>query len=1437
MAASQPNNQAAPQRLNGFGAPEGAVDLNELYHSIIHNRTAFTTIRSQHREHPRNDELGYDFLTLIALICDIYQAYSGDLIVMQSFHPTSESFENRGGSCVVSRKAIATPTPSNIARGQTNNLEESIIVKRTRQGILEPQSSALRSFITELRVRAHLPLRLHPNIVDLKGVAWDFEDDGRKIPRPLLLEELAVERSLSHFWATRNLTRMPFKVKVDLCLDIANGLLALHSCDIAHGDVKPDNILVFPRPGSQDAYMAKLTDFGHSVFAYEGRTALPAFTLQYSAPEANEDRALTFQDMKQTDVYSYGLVVLAVVIGRSYSDDFGDSLESSKKDDGLLKQAMALVETEDRDNTDSDFDLVTLRSIFTHSIQYDSGKRDLAKCIRVIKRYNNVQQLFSRNHQIPQYEAPFETIAPLNLPLFIGYQTLSQCSYLLKEKIVQALEDLASNQADARKSAACWELSVCYLTGFGVEQNFEKACHWLAEAARQGVVGAQAFFLRIHRAMGMDPYETLRAKHQEPSTSISETSPSSDRALISKWLLDAASSGYSDTLPDLKLHDQEEYTTARDIHLRGLAAKVPIDENDLSLIIEFSDHPAENSAISPIAEQIIAAATSGELPLLRRLTSEVPESINFQDPTGNTPLVHAARCGKYEVLDYLLDQPDINAGICNWGQQTVLHFLDSFTDEEIQSLVPRFISRNASIDQEASFPVTASWGDAPELKPRIRSCPILQAILNNNLVLLRSLLIAVHLPALEPTRCRICEAGSRYRKMVAVAITLHRAEMIEAVQEHLRIYSAGQGSNLETIEVWYNQELLPVWKLAIRGLPAGVTDLPESFCRGLIYGERSIATLHKTLEVLWRSESAFLPKAYHQLQEAVATGNIHAIDFLMDEAKRRGYSADTWWWINDDYYQNPLLLSIRLGFRDVFKKLWSLNIAFFGISIVQPCSVFMCRACRYPFDYSGLGDICAFLFGVKRKKHKVNLAQLALSLAATATHQDDFFVSFILDNATPAHILKDPTEFDEQISHQPTSYLAQAILANSFWAADLILQKYPETIYQRVCVMPLYLRDPILDDTTQSPSRSYLLDVDTEPPPLSLSLTEYILLVGSYKSCAYLLRVLQKDRDRPSTTVHRFGIHCQQRTATVTSEEGWSGWGGLRLTPQEYQSLLTGLIKDDREDRLALWEVVSSQVQQGHTTDWYNLRLALFYGNSTAVKELLGRGWSANGPAWAHFITPLRLAMNLHRHGPGSVLPNFKDPYWRCSGPNKTPQTPGLLSFQESYEEKYNKQNAKRESNLLANVIELKRNGGYVSRIYQHQIPPWMFCLIFYSAVFPLTLAFALKISPLNLRQRIGFMYLNSVIAAALPPLFLPFSTSTVWRKPMDSTCKIASYVVFPLLWVGNHVGLPFLSLLKFRTKTSPWTFLGIIAMGELYLISFSFMVLMIRVTGSNLLK
>jgi serine/threonine protein kinase len=371
-----------------------ASALHELYSTTTHTRRLLTTVTSPNNlptQEGSSTAIDHDLLSLITTVCEVYRSYVGELFTMQPFNKDSELVEDGGTTCVVSSRAVSIKLASNVDRGRTEDVLEKIIVKRTRKGVLEPRSSAMRSFIAELRVRSHMPLRLHPNIVNLKGVAWDYEEGESRVPRPLLLEEFAAERSLTHFWKKRNLTRMPFKVKADLCLDVAHGILALHECGVVHGDIKPDNILIFPSGNSRyETFTAKLTDFGHSVFEFEDLHALPAFTKQYCAPEADPERnssvSLTFDGMKRTDVYSYGLVVLSVVTGGSFLESFDDKLDPHKGKDEMAKAAMYVVEKQDRDNNDSDFDLDVLDTIFNCTIVLTPAHRSLRRCLRVLER-------------------------------------------------------------------------------------------------------------------------------------------------------------------------------------------------------------------------------------------------------------------------------------------------------------------------------------------------------------------------------------------------------------------------------------------------------------------------------------------------------------------------------------------------------------------------------------------------------------------------------------------------------------------------------------------------------------------------------------------------------------------------------------------------------------------------------------------------------------------------------------------------------------------------------------------------------------------------------------------------------------------------------------------------------------------------------------------
>ena len=112
---------------------------------------------------------------------------------------------------------------------------------------------------------------------------------------------------------------------------MARGLKALHDCDIVHGDIKCENILLF---GDASNYTAKLADFGHSVTELEEHSGLRANTPPWNAPEDNGD--LNFVGLKEADIYSLGFVLWMILADGQHP--FVDPETGSMLDDAAIER-------------------------------------------------------------------------------------------------------------------------------------------------------------------------------------------------------------------------------------------------------------------------------------------------------------------------------------------------------------------------------------------------------------------------------------------------------------------------------------------------------------------------------------------------------------------------------------------------------------------------------------------------------------------------------------------------------------------------------------------------------------------------------------------------------------------------------------------------------------------------------------------------------------------------------------------------------------------------------------------------------------------------------------------------------------------------------------------------------------------------------------------
>lgn len=177
------------------------------------------------------------------------------------------------------------------------------------------RAKQLEALVREMRVLCHSTLRNHENIPHI--LEWGFSTLGRtmddpedpkwQVVQPFIVLEYAGMRTLREF-QHRHISN----ILRNLALDVASGLEALHSCSIVHGDVKLENILVFPHP--QRGFCAKLSDFSHSVTDMSESNYLG--TERYRPPELSglKDSTLLLHDaLVRCDILNFGVAMFEFV--------------------------------------------------------------------------------------------------------------------------------------------------------------------------------------------------------------------------------------------------------------------------------------------------------------------------------------------------------------------------------------------------------------------------------------------------------------------------------------------------------------------------------------------------------------------------------------------------------------------------------------------------------------------------------------------------------------------------------------------------------------------------------------------------------------------------------------------------------------------------------------------------------------------------------------------------------------------------------------------------------------------------------------------------------------------------------------------------------------------------------------------------------------------
>jgi tetratricopeptide (TPR) repeat protein/predicted Ser/Thr protein kinase len=218
-----------------------------------------------------------------------------------------------------------------LVRGRTTGMEFAV-----KHALIKDDDNR-QNFLSELQTWIDLPE--HPHIAACRF----FRTIGDEIA---IFAEYVGGGTLADWIQNRRLTTL--EEILDVAIQFAWGLQALHEHGLIHQDMKPGNILMTPEG------IAKITDFGLARArvrsgdeqfyspdaAPSGQSVLVSFggmTQAYCSPEQAAKQLLS----RKTDIWSWGVSVLDMFYGQPsclYGQTAGESLEAYFQDETLDKK-------------------------------------------------------------------------------------------------------------------------------------------------------------------------------------------------------------------------------------------------------------------------------------------------------------------------------------------------------------------------------------------------------------------------------------------------------------------------------------------------------------------------------------------------------------------------------------------------------------------------------------------------------------------------------------------------------------------------------------------------------------------------------------------------------------------------------------------------------------------------------------------------------------------------------------------------------------------------------------------------------------------------------------------------------------------------------------------------------------------------------------------
>ncbi|KAL2826473.1 hypothetical protein BDW59DRAFT_145225 [Aspergillus cavernicola] len=536
--------------------------------------------------------------------------------------------------------------------------------------------------VREIRVLTHEPIRTHPNIISLIAFEWTFWPGDEPSISPVICLERSELGDLATFQRKHQLS---YSVKRQLFRDAANGLVALHDSGIVHGDVKCENLLVFPH---EDGYHAKLCDFGFAVFLGDvkgEKAGLLGGTVPWTAPEFRRDLPYPQHFLKLTDVYSLGLLLWRVLLDGE--NPFKHHLLDPTKDAEQLKigeppllhfaQASILLRPEYSPHANEIFSLLAC------TLQKQPLKRKLRTAIQIVgeQRYPIIPRVVAQLSNNPLIFAREAFIiknicVPLRLRMMKHLQRSAsqihsdpdwRSDFPGENPIVNGLIDVALGDG-----------------GLDLDDDPAEALRWITLVAQQQYIPMQAIIVRMYDYFNQPmPLEVQRKANEYLANGVLNGSHTAALDYTTFWpTLQFQTWGSPD---DFLFNSRTFYGNGTGFQLDQKAAELWDTAAVYKNLIKMG---GETTALHQMYgldkgnTLLHGFAMLGLAETVQLLLGEFKVDINARNDNGDTPLLLACRNGKSPLVVKLVTK-GARADIANIFGETPLHWVLNIPNQTI----------------------------------------------------------------------------------------------------------------------------------------------------------------------------------------------------------------------------------------------------------------------------------------------------------------------------------------------------------------------------------------------------------------------------------------------------------------------------------------------------------------------------------------------------------------------------------------------------------------------------------------------------------------------------------------------------------------------------------------------------------------------------------